>query len=101
MAAKAKLGAGEEKREERSPESQASWMPILHSYQQGSSLFPPFLFLHTKRSSHTKDSAPGLDGIPHAAWRLNPAATSHAICLAASKVQKQVEVLVATVATVH
>ena len=69
--------------EERPPETQKEWIPILQRYQQGNDLFPPFPVLTTEKIQlhllHTKDSAPGLDGIPYAAWRLNPSAASHAI----------------------
>ena len=68
--------------EEHPPETQPCWHPILADYQAGN-LFPPFPDLTTQKIQRhllqTKESAPGLDGIPYAAWRLNPEASSHAI----------------------
>ena len=69
--------------EEHPPETQPCWHPILAEYQAGNHLFPPFPDLTTPKIQahllHTKESAPGLDGIPYAAWRHNPDASSHAI----------------------
>ena len=69
--------------EESPPHTQASWQPILQEYQAGNNYLPPFPELTIAKIQshllHTKESAPGLDGIPYAAWRLNPEASSHAI----------------------
>ena len=69
--------------EEHPPETQQSWHPILAEYQSGNNLFPPFPDLTIPKIQshrlHTKESAPGLGGIPYAAWRLNPEASGHAI----------------------
>lgn len=65
---------------EERPETHSSWHPILRAYQDGNSRFPPFpLLTHEKIHSHTKDSAPGLDGVPYAAWRFNAQASTQAI----------------------
>ena len=69
--------------EEKPPETEPAWLPILSEYQAGNCRFPTFPDLTIARIQnhllHTKESAPGLDGIPYAAWRLNPEATGHAI----------------------
>ncbi len=56
----------------------AQWEPVLDAYASSTPWpsFPPpgrEVFLHTLL--HTKDSSPGPDGIPYAAWRLLPEAT--------------------------
>ena len=61
--------------EESPPHTQASWQPILQEYQAGNNYLPPFPELTIAKIQ----SQPGLDGIPYAAWRLNPEASSHAI----------------------
>ena len=69
--------------EEHPPETQQSWHPILAEYHAGNNLFPPFPDLTIPKIQshllHTKESTPGLDGIPYAAWRRNPEASGHAI----------------------
>ena len=69
--------------EEKPPETESSWLPILVEFQAGNCRFPTFPDLTIARIQnhllHTKESAPGLDGIPYAAWRLNSEATGHAI----------------------
>ena len=65
--------------EESPPETQSSWHPLLVEFQAGNSFFPPFPDLRYSLISSTQESAPGLDGIPYAAWRLNPEESSHAI----------------------
>ena len=55
------------------------WQPILDCYAEGEP-WKPFcppddeMFLNTLL--HTKDSAPGPDGLPYSAWRLLPRVTS-------------------------
>ena len=56
----------------------AHWESVLDAYASSASwpVFPPpdrEVLLHTLL--HTKDSSPGPDGIPYAAWRLLPEAT--------------------------
>ena len=81
--------------EESPPETQISWHPILQEYQAGNNYFPPFPELTTAKIQshllHTKESAPGLDGIPYAAWRLNPEASSHAIYKLFTKITRAQE----------
>ena len=81
--------------EESPPETQASWQPILAQYQAGNKLFPPFPDLTVQKIQshllHTKESAPGLDGLPYAAWRLNPQASSHAIYKLFTKITRAEE----------
>ena len=68
--------------EEHPPDTQQSCHPILAEYHAGNNLFPPFPDLTIQEIQshllHTKESAPGLDGVPYAAWRLNPEASGHA-----------------------
>ena len=58
------------------------WQPILDCYAEGEP-WKPFcppddeLFLNTLL--HTKDSAPGPDGLPYSAWRLLPKVTVEAM----------------------
>ena len=53
------------------------WGPILATLPGWQPLFTPGKI--QSHLLHTKDSAPGLDGVPYAAWRLNPQVSSHAI----------------------
>ena len=58
------------------------WQPILDCYAEGEP-WKPFcppddeMFLNTL--SHTKDSAPGPDGLPYSAWRMLPRVTVEAM----------------------
>ena len=59
-----------------------AWQPVLDEYAKGTSWpsFPPpgdDVFYHTLL--HTKDSAPGPDGVPYSAWRLLPQVTVDAL----------------------
>ena len=59
-----------------------SWTPVLEVYEQQSSwpvLKPPEPKDFLSTLLHTKDSAPGPDGIPYSAWRLLPCVTVDAL----------------------
>ena len=63
-------------------EHDEAWQPILDRYAEGEP-WKPFsppdeeIFLNTL--IHTKDSAPGPDGLPYSAWRLLPKVTVEAM----------------------
>ena len=58
-----------------------AWIDTLSTYQQHSQPWPtlptPQLNDYYTQILHTKDSSPGPDGIPYAAWRVSPTVTSH------------------------
>ena len=58
-----------------------AWIDTLSTYQQHSQVWPtlptPQLTDYYAQILHTKDSSPGPDGIPYAAWRVSPTVTSH------------------------
>ena len=58
-----------------------AWIDTLSTYQQHSQPWPtlptPQFTDYYTQILHTKDSAPGPDGIPYAAWRVSPTVTSH------------------------
>ena len=59
-----------------------SWTPVLEVYEQQPSwptLKPPEPKDFLSTLLHTKDSAPGPDGIPYSAWRLLPCVTVDAL----------------------
>ena len=59
-----------------------SWTPVLEVYEQqpsGPTLKPPEPKDFLSTLLHTKDSAPGPDGIPYSAWRLLPCVTVDAL----------------------
>ena len=63
-------------------ESDNSWTPVLEVYGRQSSwplLRPPEPKDFLSTLLHTKDSAPGPDGIPYSAWRLLPCVTVDAL----------------------
>lgn len=60
-----------------------AWLPTLTVYQQCKTPWPkiPFPEVHDFQEHllHTKDSAPGPDGIPYAAWRAFPSISAHTL----------------------
>ena len=59
-------------------ESDHAWQPVLDCYAAGSPwplVCPPDADAFLSTLLHTKDSAPGPDGLPYSAWRLLPKVT--------------------------
>ena len=59
-----------------------AWQPILEAYSQADrwpSIPPPSREVCLSTLLHTKDSAPGPDGIPYSAWRVLPEMTLQAM----------------------
>ena len=59
-----------------------AWQPVLEGYANGTpwpSFPPPSDDVFFRTLLHTKDSAPGPDGLPYSAWRLLPKVTVDAL----------------------